>query len=285
MRLERCFKEKRPDIVLCHGDTTTCFAAAVSSFYHQIPFFHVEAGLRTHRLNSPFPEEFNRQTVAPIATHHFAPTDLERNNLIRDGVSSSSITVTGTTVHDAIDSILSKHGKSVSTVDSDGRPVVTVTLHRRESNESIRQTLEGIRAAAHDEPQALFVCPVHPNPIVKNVFHRTLKGMENVLLTGPMDYPSFISLLLKTQVVVTDSGGVQEEAAFLGKRVLLARSETERMDGVESGLVKFVGHASNDIRQNIIDELVKSRDGLSPRMKSIRSASDIISDHVERALR
>ncbi len=176
VKLEERFKVDPPELVLAHGDTTTCFATAISSFYHQIPFFHVEAGLRTYRLNSPFPEEFNRQTIAPIAAHHFAPTELEKTNLIRDGISASSITITGTTVHDAIESISSRANNTefMANIVFRDRPIVTVTLHRREAKQSIYQTLAGIKSAAIVEPEAIFVCPVHPNPMVKDAFHSVL---------------------------------------------------------------------------------------------------------------
>ena len=285
IKLESHFKAQKPDIILAHGDTTTCFATALSSFYHHIPFFHVEAGLRTHRLNSPFPEEFNRQTTAPIATHHFAPTDLEKDNLLRDGITSSRITVSGTTVHEAVDSMVAKakNATLLAKIDFEGRPLVAVTLHRREAAQSIHQTLAGIKTAALERPEALFICPVHPNPKVREAF-QLLKNLKNVILMDPMNYPSFISLLLKSDLVITDSGGVQEEAAFLGKPVLLARSETERADGLESGLVKLVGQNSQAIRQNILEGLSKQQKIATHVFRPSRSASVIISDYVEKAI-
>ena len=283
-KLEEHFKSSPADLILAHGDTTTCFATAISSFYHKIPFFHVEAGLRTYRLNSPFPEEFNRQTIAPIAAHHFAPTDLEKNNLVKDGISTSRITISGTTVHDAVMSMKNRTKNNlISEVDFQNRPIVTVTLHRREADQLIYQTLDGIKTAAQEKFDILFFCPVHPNPKIKEAF-QTLKGLKNVFLTEPMDYPNFISLLMKSTLVVTDSGGVQEEAAFLGKSVLIARAETERTDGMESGLVKLVGNSAKQVHQSIIEEISNKKTHGFYSSRPSPSASKIISDYVEKVI-
>ena len=216
--LENYIENEKPDLILAHGDTTTCFATAISSFYHKIPFFHVEAGLRTHQLNTPFPEEFNRQTMAPVATHHFAPTDVEKHNLLKDGISPSSITVTGSTVHDAIRIIRSKKINNFPVQERQG-PIVVVTLHRRETNKQLELMLDELRKIANYRTDITFVCPVHPSPRVKESFYRKLKGLDNVILMKPLEYPQFISLLLKSHLVITDSGGVQEECAFLEKKV------------------------------------------------------------------
>jgi len=257
VQLENQFSQNRPDLILAHGDTTTCFATAVSSFYHQIPFYHVEAGLRTYRLNSPFPEEFNRQTIAPIAHHHFAPTDFEKENLLRDGISSHAITVTGSTVHEAVSAMRSKvKTKKLPFKIRDNRPVVVVTLHRRESSHALETTLLGLKSAATTQRDALFICPVHPNPTVQSAFQTYMCGLDNVILTPPLEYPQFISLLLQARLIVTDSGGVQEEAAFLGKPVLLAREETERLDGLHSGLVQIMGLSPEGIMTSISHRLL-----------------------------
>jgi UDP-N-acetylglucosamine 2-epimerase (non-hydrolysing) len=287
IKLEEHFAVDKPDLVLAHGDTTTCFATAISSFYHQIPFFHVEAGLRTYRLNSPFPEEFNRQTTAPIARHHFAPTELERENLLRDGISPSLITVTGSTVHEAVRTMISKTGL-VSPIKfpelTEARPLVVVTLHRREATQSLQDTLHGLRTAASNRPDALFICPVHPNPLVQNSFRTCLKDMDNIILTEPLEYPHFVSLLMRSHLVVTDSGGVQEEAAFLGKKVLLARSETERADGFESGLVKLVGVDSENIHNAVLHELSCGTANNFDGFNSLPRASEIITNEVQRVV-
>jgi UDP-N-acetylglucosamine 2-epimerase (non-hydrolysing) len=279
-QLEDLFKTHRPDIVLGHGDTTTCFATAMSSFYHQIPFFHVEAGLRTRCLHSPFPEEFNRQTIAPLAKHHFAPTIVEKQNLLHEGVSDFDITIAGSTVHDAVRLMLEKH------MPTDGMredaPLIVATLHRREASHSLFNTLTGIKAAALARPDALFVCPVHPSPLVRSTFHEVLGSLDNVSLTDPMEYPRFLSLLMRASLVVTDSGGVQEEAAFFGKKVLLARQETERLDGIQSGLVSLVGLQPENIRDSILSGLKEN--SVSPVIANQTglSASEIIADKVKR---
>ena len=286
--LENHFKINRPDLVLGHGDTTTCFTTAISSFYHHIPFYHVEAGLRTHRFTAPFPEEFNRQSVAPIASHHFAPTEHERVNLRNEGVSDDLITITGSTVHEAVE-VIRSNLESFS--DSNycnflgQKPVVAVTLHRREGLNSIEQTLNGIRLAAQRHPDAIFVCPVHPNPQVQTAFRECFAGSENVILIEPLPYPAFINLILRAKLVVTDSGGVQEEAAFLGKRVILARSETERLDGLSSGLVSLAGTSSNSIYHAITKNIgLETGTSLSENFSSgSKLPTHIIADRIERA--
>ncbi len=258
VKLENHFKHHRPDLVLAHGDTTTCFATALSSFYQQIPFFHVEAGLRSYHLNSPFPEEFNRQSVAPMAHHHFAPTELEKINLINDGIQDHKITVTGSTVHDAIHIIKTKNRNADHIPDIGTRPTVVVTLHRREANQAMQQTLTGLKHVAIERPDVMFICPIHPNPNVQNAFRSILGGHENIKLLDPLPYAEFISLLMKSNLVVTDSGGVQEESVYFGKRVLLARAETERRDGLDSGLVQLIGHDVEFTRRSIKQALCNS---------------------------
>lgn len=283
VKLETYFKHRRPDLVLAHGDTTTCFAAALSSFYQHIPFFHVEAGLRSHKLSSPFPEEFNRQSVAPLARHHFAPTSIEKENLIKDGVHSHSITITGSTIHDAIQLMKNKTQPLVLGPNQATQKIVVVTLHRRESNQSIIQTLSGIKCTALHRPDILFVCPVHPNPSVQTAFHHLLDGQKNIFLIDPLPYPKFISLLMQAQHILTDSGGVQEEAAYLGKKVLLARRETERRDGLANGTACLIGLSAASTEQSIQRALNTTND--LPVNQNITSASATIAEFVERNVR
>lgn len=286
VQLENQFRQNRPDLILAHGDTTTCFATAISSFYHQIPFFHVEAGLRTHRLNSPFPEEFNRQTISPIARHHFAPTELEKENLLREGISAQTITVTGSTVHEAVLAMKSKI-KSLPFNVHGSRSVVVVTLHRRESSQVLETTLLGLKKVATTQREVLFICPVHPNPTVQKAFKTYMSQLENVLLIPPLEYPQFISLLLKAHLVVTDSGGVQEEAAFMGKPVLLAREETERLDGLDSGLVQLVGLNPESIASSISHRLLTPESQLTtPSINTPQlPASEVIACEVMKVIR
>jgi UDP-N-acetylglucosamine 2-epimerase (non-hydrolysing) len=286
VRLENHFSQNHTDLILAHGDTTTCFASALSSFYHQIPFFHVEAGLRTYCLNSPFPEEFNRQSIAPLASHHFAPTETDKENLLREGISSQAITVTGSTVHEAVETIKSKAQLSILQGLSNSKDLVVVTLHRRENAGQLDSVLQGIREAAFQRKETLFVCPVHPNPNVHRAFKSLMTGLENILLVPPLEYPQFISLMLRSQLIVTDSGGVQEEAAFLKKPVLLARQETERNDGLRSGLVQLMGLETKTVSSKILEELsYKERPvecgSFSPQATK---ASELIAQQVLRAV-
>jgi len=283
-QLEGCFNDEIPDLVLGHGDTTTCFTTALSCFYHRIPFFHVEAGLRTHLLDTPFPEEFNRQSIAPLARHHFAPTETERQNLLNEGIGISSITVTGSTVHDAVDLIRTKNSpkNSLPFELPQDRKIVAVTLHRREGLHSLENTLHGIRLAAEARKDALFICPIHPNPIVQSVFRKCLVDLENVKLVQALDYASFIKLLLKTHLVLTDSGGVQEEASFLGKRTLIARTKTERDDGIKDGLASLVGVNPEHIFSSISKNL--DYDSASVCFNRLEKRStEIITDYIEKA--
>ncbi len=282
--LEEYFKNRAPDVVLGHGDTTTCFATALSSFYHRVPFYHVEAGLRTFRIETPFPEEFNRQSVTPLAQHHFAPTEKERKNLLNDGIKPSSITVIGSTVHEAVELIR-------ETIDEknqlpfelpENKKIVAVTLHRREGLHTLETTLNGIRLAAQTRKDALFICPVHPNPLVQSIFKKCLSNIDNIRLVEPLSYPAFIKLLLQTQLVLTDSGGIQEEGSFLGKRILIARNETERLDGIKEGLVSIIGTSTDQIFSNLNENLNLVEDSFRIG-KAKKYATEIIADHIERA--
>jgi UDP-N-acetylglucosamine 2-epimerase (non-hydrolysing) len=285
-QLEGCFGNQRPDLVLGHGDTTTCFTTALSCFYHRIPFFHVEAGLRTHLLDTPFPEEFNRQSIAPLARHHFAPTQIERQNLLHEGIGTSSITVTGSTVQDAVELIRARNSSMENPLPFElpqDKKIVAVTLHRREGLHSLENTLHGIRLAAEARADALFICPIHPNPIVQSAFRKCLGDIENVKLVQALDYASFIKLILKTDLVLTDSGGVQEEASLLGKRTLIARTKTERDDGIKDGLVSLVGVNP----ENIFSSITKNLDCNSFFIRSAKPekrSSEIITDYVEKAV-
>ncbi|RYZ94802.1 MAG: UDP-N-acetylglucosamine 2-epimerase (non-hydrolyzing), partial [Proteobacteria bacterium] len=233
VKLESALVATAPNLVIGHGDTTSCLAAAMASFYQKIPFFHVEAGLRSGKLNAPYPEEFNRRSVAPLATHHFANSTRERENLLADGIDERKITVTGSTIEDAL-----YHLKPPDLRPVRSRPRnVMVTLHRREGLQALDAILEEVALAAEMRPEIHFLCPLHPNPAVRFAFHCALGALPNVSLTDPMPYANFLNALSRADLVITDSGGVQEEAALLCRPVLLARDETERSDGIKSGLV------------------------------------------------
>jgi UDP-N-acetylglucosamine 2-epimerase (non-hydrolysing) len=257
--------EERPDLVLVHGDTTTSVAAALASFYGGIPVGHVEAGLRTHNLQSPFPEELNRQVTAKLATFHFAPTETSRENLLAEHIRADQITVTGNTVIDAlawvvahVDKDVVKHRKIVSLLsdmlpfDWQGGRYVVITGHRRENfGDGFRDICSGIRDLAIAYPSMQFVYPVHLNPNVRGPVVDTLSGITNIHLIEPLEYEPFLYLLKHCYLVLTDSGGIQEEAPSLGKPVLVMRDTTERPEAVDAGTVRLVGARKSDIFQGV----------------------------------
>ena len=254
--------QAHPDVVLVHGDTTTSTAAALAAFYQQIPVGHVEAGLRTHNIYSPWPEEMNRQITGRIATYDFAPTPLSRDNLLREDVKEEKITVTGNTVIDAlymvVDKIknneeldsqlneeLKKAGYDVYRLAS-GKKLVLITGHRRENfGDGFISMCKAIKALTEKYPDVDFVYPMHLNPNVRKpiheVFGEDLSGLGNMFFIEPLEYLSFVYLMEKSNIVLTDSGGIQEEAPGLGKPVLVMRDTTERPEALEAGTVKLVG--------------------------------------------
>lgn len=245
----------KPDLVVVHGDTTTCFAATLAAFYQQIPVAHVEAGLRTHNLKSPFPEEANRALVGRLAKDHFAPTPTAKGNLIQERIHPGTITVTGNTVIDALLSVsnfLDAEGderwaaywgeKVYKRICSNERKMVLVTGHRRENfGHGFIDLCTAVRSLAEHYVDWDFVYPVHLNPNVRKPVFNLLGGYDNILLIDPQEYESFVWLMKKADVVLTDSGGVQEEAPSLGKPVLVMRNTTERPEAVDAGTVKLVG--------------------------------------------
>lgn len=255
-------KEAQPDVVLVHGDTTTSTAAALASFYQQIPVGHVEAGLRTHNIYSPWPEEMNRQLTGRIATYHFAPTPLSRKNLQAEGISENRITVTGNTVIDALymvvdkikkdqvldaalEKVLKESGYDVNRL-SGGKKLVLITGHRRENfGDGFISMCKAIKALKEKYQDIDFVYPMHLNPNVRKpiheVFGENLFGLGNMFFIEPLEYLSFVYLMEKSTIVLTDSGGIQEEAPGLGKPVLVMRDTTERPEALEAGTVKLVG--------------------------------------------
>ena len=261
-------KEAKPDVVLVHGDTTTSTAAALAAFYQQIPVGHVEAGLRTHNIYSPWPEEMNRQITGRIATYNFAPTALSRKNLLSEGVQEEKITVTGNTVIDALHivvdkikadeslqqelaSILKSAGYDVSRL-ANGKKLVLITGHRRENfGEGFINMCTAIKDLTIKYPDVDFVYPMHLNPNVRKPIHEVfgddLNGLGNMFFIEPLEYLSFVFLMEKATIVLTDSGGIQEEAPGLGKPVLVMRDTTERPEALEAGTVKLVGTDYNKI--------------------------------------
>lgn len=253
--LKVVFEKFEPDVVLVHGDTTTTMAAAMAAFYMNIPIGHVEAGLRTHDIKSPFPEEFNRQVTSKVARWHFSPTELSRVNLLAEGVSDKFVTVAGNTVIDALHWVLdridsdSTRREALSTqlgsilpFDWRTNRFVLITGHRRENfGEGFLQICDALRVLALRFPDEQFVFPVHLNPNVQTPVSSMLAGLANVHLIDPLEYEPFVYLLKHCHFVLTDSGGIQEEAPSLGKPVLVMRDITERPEAVEAGTVELVG--------------------------------------------
>ena len=239
--LDDVLKDLRPDAVLAQGDTTTVMSASLAAFYRRIPFGHVEAGLRTGDINNPFPEEANRVIVGCLASWHFAPTETARTHLIEGGRDPGSIVVTGNTVIDALKSTLERKPALAIDLDPDRR-MVLVTVHRRESfGAPFANICLALRDLSQAYPDVTFLYPVHPNPNIHGPAHRMLGDRENVILCPPLEYPSFVAALSRCHIVISDSGGVQEEAPALGKPVLVLREDTERPEAVDEGVVKLVG--------------------------------------------
>lgn len=266
-------QQVRPDVVLVHGDTTTSTAAALAAFYQQIPVGHVEAGLRTHNIYSPWPEEMNRQITSRIAQFDFAPTPLSRANLLAEGVGEQKISVTGNTVIDAlfwvVDKMknnaelssslqqeLARAGYDTRRLDGGQRRLVLITGHRRENfGDGFISMCKAIKALAEKYPEVDFVYPMHLNPNVRKpiheVFGQNLNGLANMFFIEPLEYLSFVYLMEKADIVLTDSGGIQEEAPGLGKPVLVMRDTTERPEALEAGTVKLVGTDFNKILNEV----------------------------------
>ena len=254
MGLKPVMEEAKPDMVLVHGDTTTTFAGALAAFYAQIPVGHVEAGLRTGNKYSPYPEEMNRKLTGAMADMHFAPTATSKGNLLKENVNPASILITGNTVIDALQTTV--HGdyhfadEDFNRVFATGHKLILMTTHRRENlGEPMRHVYRALKSVleTHENVEAIF--PVHKNPKVREIVNQELGHLSRVHLIEPMDYEPFANLMAKVDIVLTDSGGIQEEAPALGKPVLVLRDTTERPEAVEAGTVKLVGTAYKDVLQ------------------------------------
>lgn len=258
--LEEVLNELKPDLLLVQGDTSTVFAAALSAFYHGVQIGHVEAGLRSHNLYSPYPEEANRKLTGVLANYHFAPTQSNKDNLIREGYKEEDIFITGNTVIDALtytkreDYIFEE--EILNTLDFDNKKIILLTCHRREN---IGQPMERIFSAVRDvvleNPEVEVVFPAHLNPLVRKAAKRIFGDMDRIHRIEPLDYLPFSNLMMRSNIILTDSGGVQEEAPYFGKPVLVAREETERWEGIEAGTAKLVGSDYDKIKSALEDLL------------------------------
>jgi UDP-N-acetylglucosamine 2-epimerase (non-hydrolysing) len=287
-------KEVKPDVVLVHGDTTTSTAAALAAFYQQIPVGHVEAGLRAHNIYSPWPEEMNRLLTGRLATYHFSPTPLSRNNLIKESVDDRNIIITGNTVIDALywvvdkiknnkeldnelEDILSKAGYDVNRLNN-GKKLVLITGHRRENfGDGFINMCTAIKDLTVKYPDLDFVYPMHLNPNVRKpiheVFGENLSGLKNMFFIEPLEYLSFVYLMEKSSIVLTDSGGIQEEAPGLGKPVLVMRDTTERPEALDAGTVKLVGTDYNKI-VNEVSSLIDDKAAYEKMSKAVNPYGD-----------
>ncbi len=245
MGLKDVLAKEKPDLVLVHGDTTTTFAGALASYYQQVPVGHVEAGLRTGDIYSPFPEEMNRKLTGAIAAIHFAPTSTAKANLLKENVNPSHIYVTGNTVIDALMTTVAgdyDFGDDLKSVDFQNHRVILLTTHRRENlGEPMRHIYKALRRIIEEIPDTEIVFPVHRNPLVRKVVEEELAGVDRIHLIDPMEYEPFANLMSLSSLVLTDSGGIQEEAPSLGKPVLVLRNTTERPEAVEAGTVRLIG--------------------------------------------
>ncbi len=270
--MREVLKKTKPDVVLVHGDTTTSTAAALATFYQQIPVGHVEAGLRTHNIYSPWPEEMNRQLTGRMASYHFAPTELSRKNLLAEGIATDRIFITGNTVIDALQQVVTRvkgnadlrnevsrkllqFGYDVNRLEA-GRRLVLITGHRRENfGEGFLNICRAIQTLSKRFPEVDFVYPMHLNPNVRKpireIFGDNLGGLDNLFFIEPLEYLQFVTLMDRSSIVLTDSGGIQEEAPGLGKPVLVMRDTTERPEAVKAGTVKLVGTDYNQIVDNV----------------------------------
>ena len=244
VKIEPVLAEAKPDVVLVHGDTTTSSAAALAAFYAKIPVGHVEAGLRTSTILEPFPEELNRRLTGVIATYHFAPTARSKANLLAERVIAENVFVTGNTVIDAfLATARLANGKRIPALAGidPTRPLIFVTAHRRENHDAMPEIAQALKdiAALPERPQILW--PVHPSPMVKPVAHRILDGVAGISLVAPLDYADTVAVVKAARFVLTDSGGLQEEAPTLGKPVLVMRRETERPEGLDAGTLELIG--------------------------------------------
>ena len=269
---DKYYSDFDPNIVLVHGDTNTAMASSLAAFYRKIPIGHVEAGLRTFDKYSPFPEEFNRRVIALNANYHYAPTIMARNNLLKEGINKKNIILTGNTVIDSLtitrDSILSDKNKFLSLkkrflnlfgFDVTKEKYILITAHRRENYSGIKDICKSIKELAINNPKVRFIFPVHLNPKIKDIVYKGLYNFKNVSLSSPLSYKEFIFLMIYTKFILTDSGGIQEEAPTFGKKVLVMRDKSERPEAIQAGTAKLVSTNPKLIvkeSQVLLDEVI-----------------------------
>ncbi len=258
-RIRAVLEEVKPDVVLVHGDTSTTFVTALACFYMQIPVGHVEAGLRTYNIYSPYPEEFNRQAVSVIAKYNFAPTELARENLLREGRKPESIYVTGNTAIDALKTTVRADYTHPELEWAAGSRLIMITAHRRENlGEPMHRMFRAIRRIIEEHPDVRAIYPIHMNPVVREEANAELGGCDRIRIIEPLDVLDFHNFLSRSYLILTDSGGIQEEAPSLGKPVLVMRDTTERPEGIAAGTLRLVGTEEETIYKNF-KELLEDR--------------------------
>ena len=250
-RIKAVLEEVQPDVVLVHGDTSTTFVTALACFYLQIPVGHVEAGLRTYNIYSPYPEEFNRQAVSIISAYNFAPTELSKENLLREGKNPDTIYVTGNTAIDALKTTVREDYTHPDLEWAKGSRLIMITAHRRENlGEPMKHMFRAIRRVCDEHPDIKAIYPIHMNPVVREIADSILGDDERIRIIEPLDVLDFHNFLSRSYLILTDSGGIQEEAPSLGKPVLVMRDTTERPEGIKAGTLKLVGTDEEVIYQN-----------------------------------
>lgn len=286
-KIREVLQKEKPDVVLVHGDTSSSFVTALACFYLQIPVGHVEAGLRTYNIYSPYPEEFNREAVSLISQYNFAPTEMSKENLIREGRDASRIWVTGNTVIDALKTTVQEEYSHPELEWANGSRLIFITAHRRENlGEPMRHMFRAIRRVMEEHPDVKALYPIHMNPAVREVAEAELQGCERIRLIEPIEVFDCHNLMARSYLILTDSGGIQEEAPSLGKPVLVMRDTTERPEGIAAGTLKLVGTDEECIYNNfkilLEDEKEYSKMACAKNPYGDGSASKRIADILEK---
>ena len=273
-RIKDVLEKEKPDVVLVHGDTSTTFVTALACFYLQIPVGHVEAGLRTYNINSPYPEEFNRQAVSIISKFNFAPTELSKKNLLKEGKDPLSIYVTGNTAIDSLKTTVRESYTHPELDWADGSRLIMITAHRRENlGEPMRHMFKAIRRVMDEHPDVKAIYPIHMNPVVREIANEYLGNDDRIHIIEPLDVLDFHNFLSRSYLILTDSGGIQEEAPSLGKPVLVMRDTTERPEGIAAGTLKLVGTEEKTI-YNEFSRLLSDREEYDAMSKASNPYGD-----------
>ena len=274
LKIREVLEAEKPDVVLVHGDTSTTFVTALACFYLQIPVGHVEAGLRTHNIYSPFPEEFNRQAVGIISQYNFAPTEMARDNLLKEGKPAERIFVTGNTAIDALKTTVRPNYTHPQLEWAEGSRLILITAHRRENlGEPMKHMFRAIRRVCDEHPDVKAIYPIHMNPAVREIASDILGDDERIRMIEPLDVLDFHNFLARSYLILTDSGGIQEEAPSLGKPVLVMRDTTERPEGIAAGTLKLVG-TEEEVIYNSFKELLKNHETYSKMSRASNPYGD-----------